>query len=119
MNSEIKYLLPYKNFYKANLHCRSTLSDGALTPERLKEIYKDKGYSVLAMTDNEPISHKALCDEDFLVLSGFRFGAVSKNTVPIKSSVFSAISQNSVSGSTTAGSSAIIRWGAWSSASAI
>ena len=94
MNSEIKYLLPYKNFYKANLHCRSTLSDGALTPERLKEIYKDKGYSVLAMTDSEPISHKALCDEDFLVLSGFRFGAVSKNTVPIKSSVFSAISLN-------------------------
>ena len=37
MNSEIKYLLPYKNFYKANLHTRSTLSDGALTPTQLKE----------------------------------------------------------------------------------
>ena len=92
MNSEIKYLLPYKNFYKANLHTRSTLSDGALTPTQLKEAYKSKGYSVLAMTDNEPTSQKALCDDDFLVLSGFRFSASSKNTVPQKSAVFSAIS---------------------------
>ena len=90
MNSEIKYLLPYKNFYKANLHCRSTLSDGMLTPAQLKENYKNKGYSVLAITDNEPVSEKALCDEDFLVLSGFRFGAKSKDTVPVKSAVFSA-----------------------------
>ena len=92
MNSETKYLLPYKNFYKANLHSRSTLSDGKLPPERLKDIYKNEGYSVLALTDNSPVSEKKLSDEEFLVLSGFRFGASSNNTVPRKSSVFTAIS---------------------------
>jgi len=40
-----KYLLPESgNFYKANLHCHSTLSDGNLTPEQLKKAYMDKGY---------------------------------------------------------------------------
>ena len=33
-----KYLLPENgNFYKANLHCHSTVSDGTLTPEEMKE----------------------------------------------------------------------------------
>jgi len=40
-----KYLLPESgNFYKANLHCHSTLSDGNLTREQLKKAYMDKGY---------------------------------------------------------------------------
>ena len=33
-----KFLLPESgNYYKANLHCHSTYSDGRLTPEELKE----------------------------------------------------------------------------------
>ena len=37
-----KYLLPEKgNFYKANLHTHSTISDGKLTPEAVKEAYKE------------------------------------------------------------------------------
>ena len=80
MSSEIKQLLPYKNFYKANLHARSNRSDGSLSPEEMKEIYKKNGYSVLALTDDDPKCEKALSDEDFLVLSGFTFGATSKNT---------------------------------------
>ena len=36
-----KYLLPRTGkFYKANLHCHSTVSDGKLTPAELKEAYK-------------------------------------------------------------------------------
>ena len=36
-----KYLLPNDwNFYKANLHCHSTWSDGKHTPAELKELYK-------------------------------------------------------------------------------
>ena len=32
-----KYLLPKDGtFYKANLHCHTTLSDGHLTPEEIK-----------------------------------------------------------------------------------
>ena len=33
----------YKNYYKANMHCHSNLSDGKLTPEELKE-YNHKRY---------------------------------------------------------------------------
>ena len=36
-----KYLLPKDgNFYKANLHCHTTVSDGRLTPEEVKNAYK-------------------------------------------------------------------------------
>ena len=34
----IRELLPEAgHFYKANLHCHSTMSDGKLTPEQLRE----------------------------------------------------------------------------------
>lgn len=68
-----KYLLPKEgHFYKANLHCHSTLSDGKLTPEELKEEYKSRGYSVLAYTDHDiMISHQKLADEEFLPLNGY------------------------------------------------
>ena len=49
------------NYYKANLHCHSTLSDGSCTPEELKEIYKKHGYSIIAYTDHDVfISHKSI-----------------------------------------------------------
>ena len=36
------YLLPHgQNFYKANLHCHSTVSDGKLTPEEIKAQFED------------------------------------------------------------------------------
>lgn len=58
--------------YKANLHCHSTLSDGKLTPEQLKEAYKSHGYSVLSITDHErPADHSDLTDKDFLMLTGY------------------------------------------------
>ncbi|MBQ9942408.1 MAG: hypothetical protein IJP03_05320 [Christensenellaceae bacterium] len=68
-----KYLLPPDgNFYKANLHCHSVLTDGTLTPEELKAVYKEKGYSVLAYTDHDLlIPHDELSEPDFLVLHGF------------------------------------------------
>ncbi len=67
-----KYLLPKNgNFYKANLHCHSTFSDGAYTPEELKALYMEQGYSVLAYTDHEIfIPHNELCDENFVALNG-------------------------------------------------
>ena len=68
-----KYFLPRNgNFYKANLHCHSTLSDGRKTPEEIKEIYQNKGYSVVAYTDHDIlISHNELTDDNFLALNGF------------------------------------------------
>ena len=67
------YLLPESgNFYKANLHCHSTFSDGKLTPEEIKRIYMEQGYSIVAYTDhNIMISHQELRDENFLPLNGF------------------------------------------------
>lgn len=59
-------------YYKANLHCHSTISDGRKTPEQLKEDYKAHGYSILAITDHEVfIPHGDLSDSDFLMLGGY------------------------------------------------
>ena len=67
------YLIsPNKKQYKANLHCHSVWSDGKLTPEELKELYKRYGYSILAITDHEtPKSHNELTDSDFLMITGY------------------------------------------------
>lgn len=68
-----KYLLPETgNFYKANLHCHTTLSDGRRTPEEVKALYRSKGYSIVAYTDHDIlIPHDDLADENFLPLHGF------------------------------------------------
>lgn len=68
-----KYLLPSGgNFYKANLHSHTVLSDGAKTPEEVKEIYKELGYSVVAYTDHDIlIPHNELTDDTFLAMNGF------------------------------------------------
>ena len=67
------YLLPAEGqFYKANLHCHSTCSDGALTPAQIKEQYMAHGYAVVAYTDhNIMLAHDELADDDFLPLHGY------------------------------------------------
>ena len=69
----MKYLIsPDKKQYKANLHCHSVLSDGKKTPQALKEMYKARGYAILAITDHErPHEHRALCDDEFLTITGY------------------------------------------------
>lgn len=68
-----KYLLrDDRPFFKANLHCHSTLSDGRNTPEELKKIYQSLGYSILAYTDHDIfLPHEDLAEENFLPLHGF------------------------------------------------
>lgn len=77
-----KFLLPEAGqFYKANLHCHTTVSDGNLTPEEVKALYKDNGYSVVAFTDhNVLIPHPELEDEDFLALHGVELSVYSEGT---------------------------------------
>ena len=66
----MQYIKPTQ--FKANLHCHSTLSDGKLTPEQLKDAYKSHGYSILSITDHErPHDHTALSEPDFLLLTGY------------------------------------------------
>ncbi len=77
----MKNLLPKKNYYKANLHCHSTLSDGLFSPEELKAIYKEKGYSIVAFTDHDYIfSHTNLADAEFLPLSGYEMQILDDRT---------------------------------------
>ena len=65
-------LIGEKKQFKANLHSHSTLSDGAFSPEELKRIYKERGYSILAITDHDcPYNHSALTEDDFLMLTGY------------------------------------------------
>lgn len=66
-------LLPEQgNFYKANLHCHTNLSDGKFSPEEIKQLYREKGYSAVCFTDHEVlIGHEDLCDENFVALHGY------------------------------------------------
>ncbi len=68
-----KLLLPESgNLYKANLHCHSTISDGAYSPEELKKMYMEKGYHAIAYTDHKVcVPHTELTDENFVALTGF------------------------------------------------
>lgn len=68
-----KELLSAKsNFYKVNLHCHTTISDGTLSPEEVKALYKAHGYSAVAFTDHDVfIPHPELCDDDFIALNGY------------------------------------------------
>lgn len=68
-----KYLLPKDGkFYKANLHCHTTYSDGKLTPAQIKQAYMERGYSIVAYTDHCLLvpHHKELTDENFVALNG-------------------------------------------------
>ena len=68
-----RYLLPENGqFYKANLHCHTTVSDGNWTPEEVKKNYMAEGYSVIAYTDHDVlIPHPELADENFLPLNSY------------------------------------------------
>ena len=76
----IKYLIPEKGrFYKAALHCHSTVSDGKLTPEELKDEYMKRGYSVVAYTDHDiMIPHPELQSNDFLPITAMEI-AINKS----------------------------------------
>jgi len=76
-----QYLLPEKgNFYKANLHSHSTVSDGAWAPDEVKKNYMEKGYSIVAYTDHDiMIPHPELADDNFLPLTGFELSIVDSD----------------------------------------
>ena len=76
------YLIPENgNFYKANLHCHSTLSDGKLTVEQLKEAYKAQGYSAIAFTDHQVLlTHNDLTDNEFVALNGYEIDVSGGST---------------------------------------
>lgn len=68
----VKNLLPQvEKYFKACLHTHSTVSDGKLTPEQVRDEYKKAGYSIVALTDHSVIvEHQCLNQEAFLMLTG-------------------------------------------------
>ncbi len=84
-----RYLLGDKGtFYKANLHAHSTISDGLLSPEKLKELYKARGYSVLALSDHELlVDHSALNDNEFIILTAMEYAFLEKEDYAISRTI--------------------------------
>ena len=76
-----KYLLPNDvNWYRANFHCHTVCSDGAYTPEKVKEIYKNHGYSIVAYSDHEILlDHSDLNDDEFLALTSSEYSITESN----------------------------------------
>ncbi len=59
-----------KPFFKGNLHCHTTNSDGRLTPEECKAFYHSRGYDFLSITDHRKLSEKTHLENGMLVLCG-------------------------------------------------
>ena len=70
-----KYIIsPELNWYRANMHCHTTVSDGHYSPEEIKKHYKEMGYSIVAYTDHEIIrTHNDLTDDEFLAITSSEF----------------------------------------------
>ena len=68
----MKHLLPrVEKYFKTNLHTHTTISDGLLSPQEVKEVYKAKGYQVLCLSDhNVIVDHSNMNEPDFLLLTG-------------------------------------------------
>ena len=59
-----------KPFFKGNLHCHTTNSDGRLTPEECKAFYRGRGYDFLSITDHRKLSEETHMEDGMLVLCG-------------------------------------------------
>ena len=59
-----------KPFFKGNLHCHTTNSDGRLTPEECKAFYVSRGYDFLSITDHRKLSEATHMEDGMLILCG-------------------------------------------------
>ncbi|MCK4626313.1 MAG: CehA/McbA family metallohydrolase [Phycisphaerae bacterium] len=65
------------NWYKADLHAHTTVSDGQLSPADRVEQYRRAGYDVLALTDHVATNDvQSLTDERMLVVGGMEYHPV-------------------------------------------
>jgi predicted metal-dependent phosphoesterase TrpH len=82
-NSLVNPFTTSGNWYKANLHTHTTLSDGDVNlPIRVKQ-YRDRGYQVLAVTDHEKTNQiTGYSDPNFLLLNGMETHPRSNSQIP-------------------------------------
>lgn len=66
------------SWYKGNLHCHTTMSDGEWTPERAVEEYKNAGYQFLALSEHDLYLdvRETFDREGFITIPAFEWGAV-------------------------------------------
>ena len=68
---KISTLINEGMWYKGNTHLHTTLSDGTVTPEAAVTLYREAGYSFLAVTDHKKYGiHGHLQTDDFIIFSG-------------------------------------------------
>lgn len=71
MNSQNTGFNTDGNWYRGNIHCHTTNSDGILSPKDVAEQYKNEGYNFLAFTDHNRFSNSDIYnDKDFIVIPG-------------------------------------------------
>ncbi len=64
-----------KSFFRGNLHCHSTASDGKLSAEELVHRYQEAGYDFLSFTEHDQFTDRSdLQDHSFLVIPGLEWG---------------------------------------------
>ena len=74
MNISINPFEGEGQWYKGNLHCHSTNSDGKISPEAVIEYYKQHNYQFMALTDHHFFTdYRYLSDDGFLIIPGFEW----------------------------------------------
>ncbi|MBD2868953.1 CehA/McbA family metallohydrolase domain-containing protein [Paenibacillus arenilitoris] len=67
-------------FFKGNIHSHTTRSDGFYAPAKLVEMYKERGYSFLVLSDHEKFFDSTEFDDPgFLVYPGLEWSAKHLN----------------------------------------
>ncbi len=66
--------------YRVNMHSHSTCSDGSFTPEEIKAMYVEKGYSAVAFTEHrELFDFSRLNDDRFIAIKSYEIDFSSQN----------------------------------------
>lgn len=65
------------NWYKGNLHCHSTNSDGKLSPKEVVKLFRENGYSFLCFSEHDIYTdyRNEFNSEDFIILPGLEASA--------------------------------------------
>ena len=70
----MKYLIPDRHSFRANLHCHTTCSDGQYSPQEIKDLYRSLGISIVAFSDHRNlVDQSSLSDDSFLALNAFEY----------------------------------------------
>lgn len=76
-------LNPQGNWYKGTTHAHTSVSDGRMSPRELTDLYKENGYSFVALTDHCVYGvHSELEDDRFIILPGVELDIIDAGVIP-------------------------------------